>query len=82
MNKIKRAAVFALILASVCAVSVSAQNDGGGYSTENDPLVTLSYVEKVKSQMYDEIYAKVMSDIAIEIEKAVNTALAAVAANK
>nr|MBQ4319876.1 hypothetical protein [Clostridia bacterium] len=77
MNKIKRAAVFALVLASVCAVSVSAQNDGGGYSTENDPLVTLSYVEKVKSQMYDEIYAKVMSDIAIEIEKAVNTALAA-----
>jgi len=75
MNKIKRMAVFAAILASVCAVSVSAQSDSG-YSTENDPLVTLSYVEKVRAQLYDEVYAQVMEDIAVEIEKVVNSALA------
>ena len=75
MNRIKRAAIFALVLISVCAMSVSAQNDSG-YSTENDPLVTLSYVEKVKAQLYDEVYEKVMSDIAIEIETSVKTALA------
>ncbi len=76
MKKLKRTALFAALLTALCAFSVSAASDG--YSTENDPLVTLSYVEKVKSQIYDEV----MAELEGEIERRVAEALAEAPAAK
>ena len=70
MKKIKHIALFSLLLAAVCAVSVSAENESA-YSTENDPLVTLSYVEKVKSQIYADVMAEVKSTLDKTIADAV-----------
>jgi len=70
MKKIKHITVFSLLLAAICAVSVSAENDAA-YSTENDPLVTLSYVEKVKSQIYNEVMAEVRATLDKTIADAV-----------
>lgn len=44
--------IVAAILCIILAVGVNADN---AYSTENDPLVTLSYVEKIKGQILSEL---------------------------
>lgn len=51
MNKMKWEIIAAAFICVLLMVSVSAD----GYSTENDPLVTLSYVEKIKEQILKEL---------------------------
>jgi len=50
------AALFITII--LLAVSIHADNN---YSTENDPLVTLSYVEKLKDQIIEELLKQSVS---------------------
>ena len=60
--------IVAVIICVMFAVGVNADNS---YSTENDPLVTLSYVEKIKGQIREELLAELkagtlLSDLEVE----------------
>lgn len=48
--------ILATLICAVLAVVVYADN---GYTTENDPLVTLSYVEKIKGQILNELLKEI-----------------------
>ena len=61
MKKKTRAVVFVAgsLLAGAVALTVFAES--GGYSNEYDPLVTLSYVEKIKTELFDELSQKLQA---------------------
>ena len=59
MKLTKKARVISVSLAAAAVVaSLGAVYAADSYSTENDPLVTLSYVEQLKSQLKDELLAE------------------------
>ena len=51
-----------ILVLCVVIFTVSTFATGNGYSTENDPLVSLSYVEDLKEQIVNDLYEKVDSD--------------------
>ena len=51
--------IVAGIICALLAIGVNADNS---YSTENDPLVTLSYVEKIKGQILNELLEELNTD--------------------
>jgi len=51
--------IAAVIICALLAIGVNADNS---YSTENDPLVTLSYVEKIKAQILNELLKELNTD--------------------
>ena len=59
----KKTRIFVVIagflLAGAVALTVFAES--GGYSNEHDPLVTLSYVEKLRTQLLDELTQKLQA---------------------
>lgn len=50
-----------IVAVLICAVLAIGVNADTSYSTENDPLVTLSYVEKIKEQILNELLAEINS---------------------
>jgi len=58
VKKWRRKYILASFVIVILAVSVSAD---ANYSTENDPLVTLSYVEKLKGQIIEELKNQTIS---------------------
>lgn len=51
-----------IVAAVICAALMIAVNADTAYSTENDPLVTLSYVEKIKGQILEELLNEINVD--------------------
>ena len=61
MQKISRYLSFILLVIVVFSIGSFAASDGS-YSTEDDPLVSLSYVNSLKEQIVNELYEKADSD--------------------
>ena len=61
MKKKTRIVVFIAGLILACAAALTVFAESGGYSNEHDPLVTLSYVEKLRSELFDELSQKLQA---------------------
>jgi hypothetical protein len=59
-----------IVAGIVCALLAIGINADNTYSTENDPLVTLSYVEKIKDQILEELLAEIDINTLLESAKA------------
>ncbi len=68
MNRLNR--YFSILVLCVVIFTVGSFATGDSvYSTANDPLVSLSYVEDLKEQIVTELYAKVDSDALVDYLK-------------
>lgn len=50
-----------IVAVLICAILAIGVNADTSYSTENDPLVTLSYIEKIKEQILNELLTEINS---------------------
>lgn len=70
MNKRFLSAAVLSVMLFLLATGISADT---GYNTQNDPLVTLSYLDKVKKELSSELGTKVSSEVKSQVQSQVDS---------